>query len=728
MLALALCVLALPGALRAQQRPGWEIEALNEQGWAEFNFQSGLAMGTNGVLVRYGSAFLTADQVSVNQQSGEVVADGQVRIQSEEQIWAGEHIRYNFKTRQMEAQQFRTGKTPVFVAGEGLHADITNQVYAATNAVITTDDVAEPDIKVRAKYIKIIPNDKVEAHGATLYVAGIPVFYFPYYTRNLGPRANNFNFVPGYRTSFGPSLLTRYNFFLNDQLDGAARVDYRARRGPGVGPDLNYHLGRWGEGTAKYYYTHDRDPGADQGDPNGSENRQRVDFSYLATPATNLEVRAVVRYQSDTNIVREFLEPEYRLDPQPNTFFEVNRFWQNFSLDTYVEPRLNNFLNTIERLPEVRLTGQRQQLLDSPVYYESESSAGYYQNLFGTTNGVATGLNYEATRVDTYQKLLLPHTFFNWLNVTPRVGGRYTYYSEATGPGATTGEVNRWVLDTGVETSTKASRLWPEAQNSFLQVDGLRHIVEPSINYAYIPAPNTYGTNVIPQFDYQLASLRLLPITMPDYNSIDTIQGQNVFRYGLRNKLETKREDKVAALADWNLYTDFYINPNTNQTTFSDVYSDVTVRPRSWLTLQSLTRYAVQNGEFRMSLTTLTIHPNNTWSWTIGQFYLRDDYGNYPTALGEGNNLFTSTILLRLNEDWGLRASHRFEARTGTMQEQSYAIYRDMRSWTAALAFGVRQNVGSPDDFTVAFTFSFKAAPRYGRGAETGTPNWLLGS
>ena len=62
MLALALCVLALPVALRAQQQPGWEIEALNEHGWVEFDFQTGLGRGTGGVLVRYGSAFLTADQ------------------------------------------------------------------------------------------------------------------------------------------------------------------------------------------------------------------------------------------------------------------------------------------------------------------------------------------------------------------------------------------------------------------------------------------------------------------------------------------------------------------------------------------------------------------------------------------------------------------------------------------------------------------------------------------
>lgn len=750
-LALPLCALAVPGALQAQQQPGWEIEALNDQGWAEFDFQTGLGRGTNGVLVRYGSAFLTADQVSVNQESGEVIADGNVHIQSEEQIWAGEHIRYNFKTHQMEAEQFRTGRTPVFMEGQGLHGETTNQVYTATNAVITTDDVSEPAIKVRAKYIKIIPNQRVVAHSATLYVGGVPVFYLPYYSRNLGPRANNYNFVPGFRSSFGPFLLSSYHFFLTEELDGAAHLDYRERRGVGAGPELNYHLGRWGDGTFKYYYLHDENPGAGGGDPNMDRNRQRVDFSYQANPATNLNVKTVVRYQGDTNIVREFFEGEYRQDPQPNSFFEVNRFWQNFSVDTYVQPQVNNFLETEERLPDVRLTGHPQQLWESPVYYESVSSAGYYRHEYGTTNGLSRGLNYEASRVDSYQKLFLPETFFGWLNVTPRVGGRYTYYGPVTGPGASAsdvaafqiaqqpfafapigpavpaGDVSRWVFDTGVETLAKASRLWPGAQNDFFQVDGLRHIIEPSINYAYIPNPNISGPYQVPQFDYQLPSLRLLSITMPDYNSIDSIQGENVFRFGLHNELQTKREGQLVNLVDWNLYADWYLHPITNQTTFSDFYSDLALKPRSWLTLESLTRYDIQGGEMRMSLTTVTIRPNNTFSWTLGQFYLRDDLSGLPTALGEGNNLFTSTLLLRLNENWGFRASQMFEARTGTMQEQSYSIYRDERSWTAALTLRMRNGGNSPNDLTVAFTFSLKAAPRYGRGSEIGTPYWLLG-
>ena len=129
-----------------------------------------------------------------------------------------------------------------------------------------------------------------------------------------------------------------------------------------------------------------------------------------------------------------------------------------------------------------------------------------------------------------------------------------------------------------------------------------------------------------------------------------------------------------------------------------------------------------------MSLTTVTLHPNNTWSWTVGQFYLRDDFSNSPTALGEGNNLFTSTILLRLNENWGLRASHRFEARTGTMQEQAYAIYRDMRSWTAALTFAAAQRTAATRT-TSRWPSPSRSKPRRATAAapKSGTPYWLLG-
>jgi hypothetical protein len=137
---------------------------------------------------------------------------------------------------------------------------------------------------------------------------------------------------------------------------------------------------------------------------------------------------------------------------------EVNQLWQNFSLDVLAQPRLNDFLETVERLPDVKLTAFRQQLGESPVYYESESSIGYYDRKFSDTNTVMA--DYSAARVDSFHQLLLPYTFFGWLNVTPRVGERLTYYGESSGPGATTTEEYRSVFNTGAEFSFKASRLW----------------------------------------------------------------------------------------------------------------------------------------------------------------------------------------------------------------------------------------------------------------------------
>ena len=734
-LAVAVCSFVTCLSLHAQERPNSEIEIQSLRGTGTgvtYNLRERTATGTNGVFINYNGTVLIADSVTVDETTGDALADGSVRIQQGDQIFAGEHVRYNFITHQMVSEQFRSGKIPIFMEGRGLHGTVVSNrmeqgTYHATNAIITTDDVSRPAFEIRARRIKIIPNQKVQAWDGVLYAEGVPLFYFPYYSRNLGPHPNNFNFVPGYRSLYGPFLLSTYTWYLNDELNGNLHLDYREKRGPGVGPDFNYNFGRWGEGSLKYYYTHDDDPQTNNVNSPVYHNRQRVYFSYFAMPYTNLEIRSLARYQSDAGINRDFFEGDYRENPQPNTFVEADKLWQNFSLDVLAQPRVDNFFETVERLPDVRLTGFRQQLWELPVYYESESSAGYYRRLFAETNGTFNATNnFEAARADTYHQIVLPETFFGWLNVTPRVGGRFTYYGEAGGPGATTDEVERRIFNTGAEVSFKASRLWPGVRSDLLALDGLRHIVEPSVNYVYVPTPNAQPPQ-LPQFDYELPSLRLLPIEFPEYNSIDSIDSQNVLRFGLRNRLQTKREGSVENLLDWQLYLDWRLKPRSDQETFGDLYSDLTLAPRSWIILESQTRLDVNTDNWRMLLHTLTLKPNDVWSWTLGHFYLRDDFSNLPTALGEGDNVFTSAFFFRLNENWSTRAVHNFDVRTGRLEEQYYSIYRDLRSWTVALTAGVRDNPTGPKDYSIAFTFSFKARPKFSVGADTVRPYSLLG-
>jgi hypothetical protein len=133
-----------------------------------------------------------------------------------------------------------------------------------------------------------------------------------------------------------------------------------------------------------------------------------------------------------------------------------------------------------------------------------------------------------------------------------------------------------------------------------------------------------------------------------------------------------------------------------------------------------------------MSYNAITLQPNDTWAWSVGHYYLRDDPAEPPLPLhdvpyGEGNDLLTSNLYYRLNENWGFRIAHRYDIRNDRLQEQAYSIYRDLRSWTAALTLRLRDNPHGADDVTVAFTFSLKAFPRYGEGQDVVRPYTLWG-
>lgn len=702
----------------AQTRPGFRFEAPN--GGVIYSFE-GETIATNGVIIKYGDAVMTADKAKWNEKTGEVTAEGNIALHYQGHVWVGQSIKYNFLTGKIVAENFKTKTDFVFSRSSALVGNQKANVYVGANSLITTDDYDQPSYGIRAKSIVVVPGEYVEARQATLLVGDVPILYLPKYRHSLKVEGSRFEMTPGYRSAYGPFLLTRYHYFHNEDVDASFRVDGREKRGIGVGPDFDYDFKRWGEGKFKGYYAYDLDPGKEGTNSIApDEDRYRIWFGHKANPLTNLEVTAVARYQSDAGVIHDFFESEYRQNVQPSTFLEVDKTWSNWSVDAMAQPSIVHFWDTVERLPDVKVTGLRQQIGGSPLYYESDSSLGYYKRRFadGSTNEI-----FSAMRADTFHQIVLPETYFDWLTVIPRVGGRFTHYEEASGPGATTDEQDRGVFNTGVEFTTKASQVWPGVESKFWQMDGLRHIIEPSINYAYVPNP-TVSPRLLPQFDYEVQTTRLLPIEFPDFNAIDAIDSQNVLRLGLRNKLQTKRNGQVENFLHWSLVTDWRLTRNSSQSTFSDVYSQADFRPFSWLSLSSDIRYGVENRSLNEAIHRLTLTPNTTWSASIGHRYLREDP---QLGITDKDDLLLTTLYYRLSENWCFRAAHQYQARDGTLEEQAYTIYRDFRSWTGALTFRVRDNRVGPKDYTVAFTFSLKAVPRYNANDERVRPSMLMG-
>lgn len=720
---LAALFLGFAAAVNAQDEESeWHVDGLTPESYVVYDH--GLIIGTNGIAVRYGPTVLTAQTAQVDRESGEAAAEGNVTIQREAYLWKGDRVTYNLKTRAMSANTFRAGFAPFYAGGEDLRSQplegTTNSVYTARDAYVTTDDLHEPGYRIRAKSLKIIPGEALTAKEATLYIGNVPVMYFPFYRRRLDGIPNAFNFTPGYRSRYGPFLRSSYNWQLNEFLSGALNLDAYQKRGIGFGPDFDYSLGRFGEGTLSGYYIHDLRPGKDPQDKPIQADRHRIAFSHRGTLRTNLTATVVVREQSDAFVVRDFFENEYRENPQPRSFLELNQLWSNYSLDLLAQPQINDFFQTVERLPDVKLTGFRQQLGVSPLFYESETSAGYFR-----FQPADAGTNYAAVRADTFHQIVLPRTFFGWLNVTPRVGGRFTHYGEtdSDNPAVDYSQEERGVFNTGAEVSFKASRLWSNARSRFWDADGIRHIVQPSVNYVFVPNP-TVRPRELPQFDTEVPSLRLLPVDFPDYNAIDAIDSQNVFRLGLFNKVQTKRDGALDHILNWRLFTDWRVDKREGQTTFADFFSDFDFRPRSWLTLSSETRTDLENGVLRYANHFLTLEPNDTWGISLGHLYVKEDEAFGPDS---GNNLIRSSIYFRLNENWAWRMTHHFEARDSTMEEQYYTLYRDLRNWTSALTLRVRDRRDGSDELTVAVTFSLKAFPRYSLGRDRVEHSLLLG-
>lgn len=695
------------------------VRSLDPSGRGEFDLNQGKIAASGGIIAQGRGVTLTARSATYDRVNQVISAEGQVVIRftsmGETRVWRGEKARYNFQSRRIEAEDFRLGQPPFFTSGKKAEATLptpqrgTNDATALrielTDATVTTDDVADPSYRLTAKKLSLEPGTALTSVDATFYGGHFPILHLANYTRNLQGHDNFWTFQPGYRSRFGPFLETEYHWSFRTNMEAIAALDWRQRRGFAGGPGLNYDLGVLGEGAGRFYFAHDDLPDLYANGVPTRTDRNFYSWQHSLTNRSGLTVHGLLNGQNDPLVIRDFYENTFRGDPQPKSFFEVNQAWSNWTLDLLVQPQVIDFYQTVERLPDLKLTGLRQEVGSTPVYYDSDSSVAYLR----LQPGLLGGTNFAAMRADTYHQLVLPQTYFGWLNFVPRVGGRFTYYGDPEGPTTRPGDQARGVFNTGAEVNFKASRVWSEPQLNWLDLHELRHIVVPSVNYVYVPAPSV-RPGQLPQFDTDLPSPRLLPIEFPDYSAVDSVDSQSTLRFGLFNKLQTKRSDQVADLLVWNVFTDWRLRPRDNQDTFPDVFSDLELLPRSWLVLGSETRYDIERREWAEATHRITFKPNDVWHWTVGHRYLRDDLLTY----GAGNNLFYSSLYWRFSQNWGVRSVQYFEARDGRMEEQAYTLYRDFRAWTGSLTLRKRDQRVGGDDWSITVSFSLKAFPRFG--------------
>ena len=759
LLAVALIALsARPGAAEPATPPAGGNNDITVTASGPGSLENGVATARDNVKLSLDGTDIYADEMSMVLETRDTTATGRVRIYgSEEAYMAGDLLRYNLNTRVLSGDRFRMGAYPVYSQGDALSSRGQGETvaYDAIPGVFTTENNENPGFKIRTSSTTHEPGkNRYVMRNPVFYAGPIPFFWLPILIYHPGGNDVALQFDPGYTSEWGPYLLTAYGFRVADPVTLKLHLDYRALRGFAYGADSRWvyggrvgesDRGLAGEGEASFYIANDSAP-----DAGGSSAPGATSYRYRATlqqrlfldTAHHWYVDAVYHKLSDSRFNRDFFENEFQLERQPDNYAAVTRQDDNTAFTVLGRMQVNSFFETIERLPEVSFEVKRINVIPGfALEYNGETSYGQLVKKEGE-EGVPGARDLSYGRFDTRHELSLPLKA-GWLSLVPRAGWRGTYYSRTLGRDDTLpslpnsldagsnpssaevdqngvqapietveirgsgdgGPAFRSVFNLGLEAAFKLSRTW-DVQNEAWGIDHVRHVVEPWLNFSYLPNPSISPDRILP-IEARLGSTRLAPLNFPQYNSVDTIDNQAIARVGLRQRLQTKRDKRNYQLASFNSWIDFDIERQYyNDKPTSNLFNELEVTPVNWLrfrTFASTDLYGTGYNEYNTQLSWQPVAPvllNIGTRYIQGSEFFRD------------NNQVSAGWMVRFNENWSASMRHVYDVTESTLRVQNYGIYRDLSAWRVSVNAERRLNTGAADETLFFVGFTLKAFPQ----------------
>jgi lipopolysaccharide assembly outer membrane protein LptD (OstA) len=373
----------------------------------------------------------------------------------------------------------------------------------------------------------------VLAKNCSYNIYGVPVLWLPFLYKPKDESLGLVQFQGGYNTLWGAFFLFSKKYRLTDSPYSAVKLmaDYYTRRGFGYGADADIvtefsktRIFGYGIYDVSPYATTENTPEHRLTIPHARYNVRINNVTHL-TP--RLDFRGQYQLLSDYYFLFDFFKSQYNNNPEPSTYGAFEYQFDRFTASMFARAQTNNFFNTVEELPTFRLNFPRQQVIGN-VYWEAETTIGYKSMKWTefdtprTRGNLVDPKNYQSMRFDMvnmfFYNLQLEH-----LSFIPRAGVRLTYYNRSSkqkvsaedlqamfAVSAPEGNSNatvvnydakgggkvRFIGEVGLEAVGKISRSWLNFRNVYWRLDGLRHVIEPYMNYTYIPEPKNRTSSV----------------------------------------------------------------------------------------------------------------------------------------------------------------------------------------------------------------------------------------
>jgi LPS-assembly protein len=695
-------------------------------------YENGLATARDNVAIHIGNTDIYADYAQYNSSTHDLNLRGHVRIYRDTSLYTAESGVYNTETKKIRTTNGRTASEPYFLTGADVNS-ISENGYLVYNGTFTTQDSAKPDFHLHARKIRIYEKDRVIFQYVTAYVGKVPIFWWPYLYQSLD-NAFSFTISPAYYSTWGPSLLTQVTFPIRDNIQGRVRLDYFGRRGPAIGfePTIDYGKDESSRAKIKTFYIRDQNPDINQTNvprQNVAADRYRLSLEDRTNFTDDIYATANITKLSDQYVMEDFYQGEFRIDPVPDNVVAVTKTNPFFTLTGIERFQANDFFTTTERSPEVVLDIKRHALFGGPIFYEGETGFANLRLQFPEGSGFE---NYGTDRFDTFHQLTFPNTYFGWLSIVPRVGYRGTYYGKTWDlastifvppsnplvpdfilPPPTTanpvkfdGDTFRSVFNTGAEASFKISRTWENVQSRAWGLDGLMHVIQPFTDFSYVKEDGPNPTSIL-EFDRFEPSTQLRAIDFPQFTTIDSIDSWTVWRVGVRNRLETRRDDQTITWLELDTFFDVNFENPYDRTDYSNFFNNLRFTPLPWMSFTINSQVPAFAKGFTEVDTLANVQPLSNLQVSVGHRYLNNN------PFFQNSSLFVVGGYCRINDNWGVAVQEQYEATTGILEEQRYSIYRDLSAWVASFGGVIRDNSGV-NEYGVLFTITLKAFPKFG--------------
>lgn len=450
-------------------------------------------------------------------------------------------------------------------------------------------------------------------YNGTFRIYGVPVLWLPMFYKPKDESPGLFQMQVGETSDWGYYMLLSRKFQISDDpfTTVSLDLDWYGLRGLGYGARTSINTA-----TSKTYIgaysIYDIRPYESSGTKPGGKGGGRLDipherFDFQVTNMTHisprLDFRGQIEWLSDAYMLEDYFQSRANTISEPASYAAFEYQANHFSSAIYARFQVNKFFTTVQRLPELRMDMPRQEILPGTnLYYQGSHTADYLTMNWAEfdrplKNPDSKVEDYHSGRFDSVNFLYYPIRA-SMINIVPRAGLRMTGYTNSSKAPIDTEDVYRMQLaantendyglpvknydddggsrfrfafETGIEINTKIYRSWQDVRNAFWELDGLRHVAEPYINYTFLPEP-TVNRDYLFFFD-----------------DIDRIDEQNFLRLGLRNRLQTRTGGFASGrLREWfNMenYWDIYFDEMEDFNHIGDFCTKLTFSPTSQVTL-----------------------------------------------------------------------------------------------------------------------------------------------